>query len=197
MIGKLTGQIDEVGEGHVILDVNGVGYLVFASARTLARLGGKGSGAGLLIETHVREDHIHLYGFADAAERDWFRLLGTVQGVGARLALAILSTLEPQALADAISAADRASLTRAPGVGPKLAARVIAELKDKVGAAPVARPAFAAAGRGAGEDAISALVNLGYRRGEAFGAVNHALQRLGPEAPVEALITAGLKELSA
>jgi Holliday junction DNA helicase RuvA len=119
-----------------------------------------------------------------------------VQGVGAKLALAILSTLEPQALADAIASEDRASVTRAPGVGPKLATRIIAELKDKVGA-EIVRPAFAQAGRGAAEDAVSALVNLGYRRGEAFGAVSHAVQRLGPDAGVEQLITAGLKELAA
>ena len=145
----------------------------------------------------MREDHIHLYGFADTVERDWFRLLTTVQGVGAKVALSILSALEPKMLADAIASEDRASVTRAPGVGPKLATRIIAELRDKVASAVVVRPDFAGAARGASEDAISALVNLGYRRGEAFGAVSHAVQRLGADAQVEALITAGLKELAA
>jgi Holliday junction DNA helicase RuvA len=195
MIARLTGIIDSIGEDYAVIDVAGVGYLVFCSARTLRNLA-VGRSASLPTETHVREDHIHLYGFADNFERDWFRLLTTVQGVGAKLALAILSTLEPQALADAIASGDRASVTRAPGVGPKLATRIITELKDKVGA-EIVRPAFANTARGAAEDAVSALVNLGYRRGEAFGAVSHAVQRLGPDAGVEQLITAGLKELAA
>jgi len=196
MIARLTGIIDSIGEDHVVIDVAGVGYLVFCSARTL-RLLAVGKSASLPTETHVREDHIHLYGFADTVERDWFRLLTTVQGVGAKVALSILSALEPKMLADAIASEDRASVTRAPGVGPKLATRIIAELRDKVASAVVLRPDFAGAARGASEDAISALVNLGYRRGEAFGAVSHAVQRLGADAQVEALITAGLKELSA
>ena len=196
MIARLTGIIDSIGEDHVVIDVAGVGYLVFCSARTL-RLLAVGKSASLPTETHVREDHIHLYGFADTVERDWFRLLTTVQGVGAKVALSILSALEPKMLADAIASEDRASVTRAPGVGPKLATRIIAELRDKVASAVVVRPDFAGAARGASEDAISALVNLGYRRGEAFGAVSHAVQRLGADAQVEALITAGLKELSA
>jgi Holliday junction DNA helicase RuvA len=196
VIARLTGIIDSIGEDHAVIDVAGVGYLVFCSSRTLRNLV-VGKSASLPTETHVREDHIHLYGFADNVEREWFRLLTTVQGVGAKLALSILSALEPKALADAIASEDRASVTRAPGVGPKLATRILAELKDKAGAAEIVRPAFANAARGAAEDAISALVNLGYRRGEAFGAVNHAVQRLGAEAQVEALITAGLKELSA
>src|SRR6478672_3133755 len=133
MIAKLTGLIDSTtGEGAV-LDVNGVGYLVFCSPRTLARLPAKGAPASLLIETHVREDHIHLYGFADLPERDWFRLLTTVQGVGAKLALAVLGVLGPDDLAHAIAAGDKASLSRPPGVGPKLAGRIAAELKDKAG----------------------------------------------------------------
>jgi len=176
------------------------GVAVEIQGNTVAVKGPKGELRRTLhTEMQVSEDSIRLIAFATAEERDWFRLLGTVQGVGAKLALAILSVFEPHALADAISAEDRATITRAPGVGPKLAARIVAELKDKAGAAPAARPAALAAGRGRGasEDAISALVNLGYRRGEAFGAVSHAMQRLGPEAPVEALITAGLKELSA
>jgi len=195
MIARLTGIVDSIGEDHAVIDVAGVGYLVFCSARTLRALT-VGKSASIPTETHVREDHIHLYGFGDTVERDWFRLLTTVQGVGAKLALAILSTSEPKALADAIMAEDRATVTRAPGVGPKLAARIIAELKDKVGSAEVVRPAFAGT-RGAAEDAVSALVNLGYRRGEAFGAVSHAVQRLGADAQLEQLITAGLKELSA
>jgi len=197
MIARLSGIVDSLGEDFAVIDVGGVGYLVFCSARTLRSLPPPGKAASLMTETHVREDHIHLYGFADTVERDWFRLLTTVQGVGAKLALSILSALDPAALADAVAAEDRASLTRAPGVGPKLAARIAAELKDKAGTAPVVRPAFAAAAAGPASDAVSALVNLGYRRGEAFGAVNQAMRRLGADAPVEALITAGLKELSA
>jgi len=196
VIARLTGIVDSIGEDHAVIDVAGVGYLVFCSARTLRALA-VGKSASIPTETHVREDHIHLYGFGDNVERDWFRLLTTVQGVGAKLALAILSAHEPKALADAILAEDRATVTRAPGVGPKLAMRIIAELKDKVGSAEIVRPAFAAAGRGTADDAISALVNLGYRRGEAFGAVSHAVQQLGADAKLEALITAGLKELSA
>jgi len=198
VIAKLTGMVDATGEDWAVIDVGGVGYQLFCSARTLRALPGRDRPATLFVETHVREDHIHLYGFADVLERDWFRLLTTVQGVGVRGALAVLSVGAPDAIADAILAEDRATLTRAPGVGPKLAARIIAELKDKVGEARIARPAFAAAEpKGAATDAVSALVNLGYRRGEAFGAVSQAMRRLGAEAPVEALITAGLKELSA
>ena len=201
MIARLTGILDSIGPDWAVIDVAGVGYLIFCSARTLRRLPPPGGAVSVSVETHVREDHIHLYGFVDLTERDWFRLLTTVQGVGARHALAILSVNEPEALTDAILAGDRVSLTRAAGVGPKLAARILAELKDKVaGDLVVARPAFAAAASGpAGSvhDAVSALVNLGYRRGEAFGAVSHAAQLLGADAPVEALITAGLKELSA
>lgn len=196
MIAKLTGLIDATtGEG-VVLDVNGVGYLVFCSPRTLARLPAKGAPASLLIETHVREDHIHLYGFADVAERDWFRLLTTVQGVGAKLAQAVLGVLGPDDLAHAIAAADKASLARAPGVGQKLAGRIAAELKDKVGAVALGPAIAALPERGAEADAVSALVNLGYRRAEAFEAVAAATRRLGGSAQVDQLIKAGLKELS-
>jgi Holliday junction DNA helicase RuvA len=195
MIARLTGIVDSVGDDHAVIDVAGVGYLVFCSTRTLRALT-VGKSASVPTEMHVREDHIHLYGFADMVERDWFRLLTTVQGVGAKLALAILSALDPKKLADAIVAEDRAAV-RAPGVGPKLAARIVAELKDKIDTAEIVRPSFAGAPRGAAEDAVSALVNLGYRRGEAFGAVSHAIQRLGADAQLEQLITAGLKELSA
>ncbi len=205
MIARLTGIVDSTGEEWAVIDVGGVGYLVFCSARTLRRLPAAGGQASVAVETHVREDHIHLYGFADAAERDWFRLLTTVQGVGARHALSVLSVTEPEALVDAILAGDRAAFTRAAGVGPKLAARILAELKDKVADAVVAAsPGLAAVTASAAMglagplgDAVSALVNLGYRRGEALGAVSHAAQQLGADAPVEALITAGLKELSA
>ncbi len=193
----LAGIVDQSGADSLVLDVNGVGYLVFASARTLARAPGRGEPMRLLIETHVREDHIHLYGFADESERGWFRLLTTVQGVGARLALAILSVLAPDALAAAIMAQDKAALARADGVGPKLAARVVNELRDKVGGIALG-PAAAgtpAAPAGAAADAVSALVNLGYSRTDAFTAVAQAAKRLGAEAKIDALIRAGLQEL--
>ncbi len=207
MIGKLTGRIDTVEEDRCLIDVGGVGYLVFASARTLGQVA-PGQAAALLIETHVREDHIHLYGFAERGEREWFRLLSTVQGVGARVALAILSVLSPDELATAVAAQDKAAVARANGVGPKLAGRIVAELKDKAGALVFhgGRPlATGAAGAAAppsdglaqtAEDAVSALVNLGYRRTEAFAAVAAASRELGPEAKLDALIRAGLKELA-
>ncbi len=206
MIGKLSGLMDSSGAGWAIVDVSGVGYVVHCSGRGFAALPGQGEPVSLWIETHVREDHIHLYGFPEAAERDWFRLLSTVQGVGARMALAILSVLAPDELIQAIAAQDQRALTRANGVGPKLAARIVRELKDKAGqfalgpAAALAGAAASNGGAGAAplsEDAISALVNLGYQRGEAFGAVAHATRSLGAEAPLEAVIKAGLKELSA
>ena len=203
MIAKLSGILDSIGEDWAVIDVGGVGYLIFCSARTLAHLPGRGEAVSVSVETHVREDHIHLYGFFEPAERDWFRLLTTVQGVGARVGLAILSVLGPRELADAILSQDKAMVTRANGVGPKLAQRIVSELKDKVGTiaafAPVAVAAAAAEGpgRAAVDDAVSALVNLGYRRGDAFGAVTGAMRTLGEEAPVEALIRAGLKELGA
>ncbi|HEX9489092.1 MAG TPA: Holliday junction branch migration protein RuvA [Stellaceae bacterium] len=198
MIAMLAGIVEQRGTDSLVLDVNGVGYLVFASARTLGRVPARGEPLRLLVETHVREDHIHLYGFADEAERSWFRLLTTVQGVGARLGLAILSVLAPDALATAILAQDKAALARADGVGPKLATRIASELKDKVGgialgpaAASVGAPAGAAAA-----DAVSALVNLGYSRSDAFGAVTQAAKRLGEAAKIDTLIRVGLQELS-
>lgn len=213
MIGKLSGRIDEVGEGHLLVDVGGVGYLVFCSAKTLARLGQTGTAASLLIETHVREDHIHLYGFADGAERAWFRLLGTVQGVGSRVALAILSTLSPQQLTQAVAAQDKQALGRAQGVGPKLAQRIATELKDKIGGlalgpaaalavapggegAAAAVPAAAGALGAAADDAVLALEGLGYRRMEAFTAVAAAQRALGEGAAVADLLKAALKELA-
>ncbi len=200
MIAKLTGILDYIGADAAIVDVGGVGYLVFASTRTLGQLQ-PGAAARLLIETHVREDHIHLYGFTDAAERDWFRLLTTVQGVGAKVALAILSAVAANDLTLAIVAQDKAMLARAEGVGPKLAARIVNELRDKVGgmalaATNAAAPAPAANDPGVTGDAVSALVNLGYRRAEAFGAVAAASRRLGGDAKVDALIRAGLQELA-
>ncbi len=206
MIGKLTGLVDSAGEDWVVVDVSGVGYLVHCSNRTLANLSGVGESVSLLIETHVREDHIHLYGFLQAAEQDWFGLLSTVQGVGVKVALAILSVLPPSELIQTIAAQDKRALTRANGVGGKLAGRIVAELMDKAGklalgpaAALVGGTAPAAPGGAPvlSEDAISVLVNLGYRRGEAFGAVAQATRELGLEAPLEAVIKAGLKELSA
>ena len=199
MIGKLTGSIDSTGEDWAIIDVGGVGYLVFCSRRSLGLLPAAGGSASLLIETHVREDHIHLFGFAEPAERDWYRLLIGVQGVGAKMALAILSVLSPADLMQAIAAQDKASLSRASGVGPKLAGRIASELKDKAGGialGPVALANGAPAPGGISEDAVSALVNLGYRRAEAFTAVAKAMGELGGEASVEALIKAGLKELA-
>ena len=200
MIAKLTGVIDSKGSDTAIVDVGGVGYQVFCSTRSLNRLPAAGGAISLFIETHVREDHIHLYGFIDAAEREWFRLLTTVQGVGAKLALAILSVLSSGDLTQAILVQDKASLTRASGVGPKLAARIVAELKDKVGGialGPVAPVAGGTEPTGPVADAVSALINLGYRRTEAFGAVAQASKRLGPNAALDVLIKAGLKELSA
>jgi Holliday junction DNA helicase RuvA len=208
MIAKLSGIVDQVvsdkmGADGAVIDVGGVGYLVFCSGRTLGLLPGMGQPAKLLIETHVREDHIHLYGFIDTAERDWFRLLTTVQGVGARLALAILSAVAPDALTMVIVAKDQKMLARADGVGPRLAARIVNELQNKVGGLTLAAPASAAkaalpAGSvdGAIADAVSALENLKFGRAEAFGAVSAAARRLGAEAKVEALIAAGLRDLS-
>ena len=200
MIALLTGRIDQLTEGSCVLDVNGVGYLVQASTRTLAALPQPPATARLLIETHVREDAIQLYGFADPAERDWFRLLTTVQGVGAKVALSVLSALSPRDLVGAIAAGDRASLTRASGVGPRLAVRLLTELREKAGAMPTSAPGLAVTptGRPAGvaEDAISALTNLGYRRPEAQPVVARVVERLGDAAALDAVIREALKELA-
>ena len=204
MIAKLTGLVDSLAADGCVVDVGGVGYLAFASSRTLDRLA-VGQPAVLHIETHVREDHIHLFGFIDLAERDWFRLLTGVQGVGGRVALAILGTLDPDRLSMAIVAQDKALLTQADGVGPKLAGRIVAELKDKAGAGPftAALPEGLAVAREGGSeaagpsaDAISALVNLGYGRADAVGAVAAAARQIGGVPEVEALIPAALKELA-
>jgi Holliday junction DNA helicase RuvA len=204
MIGKLKGIIDSYGEDFVILDVHGVGYVVQCSSRTLQKLPQAGEAASLSIETHVREDAIRLYGFASDGERDWFRLLQSVQGVGAKVALAILGVLSPGELATALATQDKAMVGRAPGVGPKLAQRIVSELKDKA-------PAFASIDptvmRLAGEDeaktapkpvqdAISALVNLGYGRPQAAAAVAASVKELGESAETPALIRRGLKELA-
>ena len=198
MIAQLTGRVEALEEGRCIIDVNGVGYLVHASTRTLSALPASPEVARLLVETHVREDAILLYGFADSAERDWFRLLTTVQGVGGRVALSVLSALSPSDLVSAIASGDRASLTRAPGVGARLAVRLLTELRDKAGAMPSA-PGFALSRPvtgGVAEDAISALINLGYRRPEVQPVVARTIERLGDAAPLDALLRDSLKELA-
>jgi holliday junction DNA helicase RuvA len=195
MIAMLAGLVDRAADDGLVLDVNGVGYLVFASSRTLAKAPARGEPLRLLIETHVREDHIHLYGFADEAEREWFRLLTTVQGVGARIALAILSALSPEALATAIAAQDKAALTEADGVGPKLGQRIVSELKDKVGGIALGPGGAAPPPLPAASEAVSALVNLGYPRGDAHAAIAAASRRLGSAASLDALVRSGLKDL--
>ena len=204
MIGKLKGLIDSYGEDFVILDVNGVGYVVQCSARTLQKLPRQGEAASLAIETQVREDAIRLFGFTSDAERDWFRLLQTVQGVGSKVALAILGVMGPGELATAIASQDKASVGRAQGVGPKLAARIVAELKDKAPAFGHVDPLvakFAAEDEDKSapapvRDAISALVNLGYGRPQAAAAVAASVKALGESAQTSALIRQGLKELA-
>jgi Holliday junction DNA helicase RuvA len=204
MIGKLTGTVDSVGEDYLVLDVHGVGYLVHCSARTLQDLPATGQTVALAIETYVREDQIRLFGFFSVAEREWFRLLQTVQGVGAKVALAILSTLKPADLATAIAMRDKASITRTPGVGPKVAERIVTELKDKAPGLAAVDPAVARL-TGAVEDkraprpvtdAISALVNLGYGQPQATAAVAAAAREAGEDADTARLIRIGLKELS-
>jgi Holliday junction DNA helicase RuvA len=202
MIARLVGIIEAPERDRVVVDVNGVGYLLRASSRTLAALP-VGARATLLVEMILREDAIELYGFASAMERDWFRLLTTVQGVGAKVALSLLSALPIEGLARAIADGDRTMICRADGVGPKLANRIASELKDKaasLGTAPaVAKtrvPGDDSGNAGAAEDAVSALVNLGYRRPEAQAAIDRALARLDDNARAETLIAAGLRELA-
>lgn len=204
MIGKLKGTIDEIGEDHVIVDVHGVGYVAFCSARTLGNLPGAGEAVVLHIETYVREDMIRLFGFQTHLEREWFRLLQSVQGVGAKVALAVLGTMPPSDLANAIALRDIAMVSRAPGVGKKVAERIVTELKNKA-------PAFAGEASGTiglkqelGEgvapapvtDAVSALTNLGYSRDMAANAVAAALKLAGEGADSAKLIRLGLKELA-
>ena len=198
MIAKLTGRVEQIEADRCVIDVNGVGYLVQASTRTLAALPA-GQVATVLVEMQVREDAISLFGFAEPAEREWFRLLTTVQGVGARVALNSLSALSPRDLVGAIQAGDRGALTRASGVGAKLAVRLLTELREKAGAMPSGigfSPVLPPPVGGVAADALSALVNLGYRRAEAAAAVDRVLKRLGEDAPLDALIREGLQELA-
>ena len=198
MIALLTGRLDQLEADRCVIDVAGVGYLVHASTRTLAALPPPPAITRVLVETQVREDAITLYGFADPAERDWFRLLVTVQGVGARVALNILSALSPADLVNAIAGQDRASLTRAAGVGAKLAVRLLTELRDKAGTMPTATglPAPALPSGGLEADALSALANLGYRRAEAQPAVAAVLARLGDAAGIDEILRESLKALA-
>jgi holliday junction DNA helicase RuvA len=204
MIGKLKGVVDSFGEDYLILDVHGVGYVVYCSSRTLQGLPRPGEAAVLAIETQVREDAIRLFGFRSDSERDWFRLLQTIQGVGAKVALAILSTFDVGTLATAISLQDKSAVARAPGVGPKLAARIVAELKDKSPAFSGADPAAIALvdsleDRRAPQpvqDAVSALVNLGYGQAQAASAVAAAVTASGDPGDTGKLIRFALKELA-
>ena len=204
MIGKLKGTIEEIGEDHVLVDVHGVCYVAYCSARTLSRIGSAGEAVVLFIETYVREDQLKLFGFLSALEREWFNLLQSVQGVGAKVALAVLSVLTPGELANAIALQDKTAVSRAPGVGPKVAMRIVTELKNKA-------PAFAGdAGQNIGlkqelgegvasqpvADAVSALANLGYSRDQAANAVAAALKAAGEGADSAKLIRLGLKELA-
>src|SRR5215831_297188 len=204
MIGKLKGIIDSYGEDYIVLDVNGVGYLVQCSARTLQELPGAGQPVALSIETYVREDQIRLFGFLTDVEREWFRLLQTVQGVGAKVALSVLGTLKHNELASAIAMRDKAMITRAPGVGPKVAERIVTELKDKSPALAAVDPAVVRL-VGAVEDkrapqpvsdAVSALVNLGYGGPQAASAVAAAARNAPAGADAASLIRLGLKELA-
>ncbi|RYC11659.1 Holliday junction branch migration protein RuvA [Ciceribacter ferrooxidans] len=204
MIGKLKGTIEEIGSDYALIDVHGVCYIAHCSSRTLSKLGSAGEAAVLFIETYVREDQLKLFGFLTALEREWFNLLQSVQGVGTKVALAVLSTLTPSELANAIALQDKTSISRAPGVGPKVAVRIVTELKNKA-------PAFAGEAAGTiglkqelGEgvapapvsDAVSALTNLGYSREQAANAVAAALKTAGEGADSAKLIRLGLKELS-
>src|ERR1700756_5352991 len=203
MIGKLKGVIDSYGEDHVVLDVNGVGYLVHCSTRTLQALPGTGEPVTLAIETHVREDQIRLFGFETDAEREWFRLLQTVQGVGAKVALSVLGTLKPAELASAIALRDKAMVARTPGVGPKVAERIVTELKDKAPAYADVDPAVIRLSDAVEEkraprpvsDAVSALVNLGYGQPQAAAAIAAAARSAGEKAETAQLIRTGVKEL--
>jgi holliday junction DNA helicase RuvA len=204
MIGKLKGVIDSYGEDFIVVDVNGVGYLVHCSARTLQALPAVGQPVTLAIETYVREDQIRLFGFLGDVEREWFRLLQTVQGVGTRVALSVLSTLTPADLASAIALRDKAAVARTPGVGPKVAERVVTELKDKAPAYADLDPAVVRFSGAVEEkrapqpvaDAVSALVNLGYGQPQAAVAIAAAARNAGEKAETAQLIRLGLKELA-
>jgi Holliday junction DNA helicase RuvA len=203
MIGKLTGMIDEIGTDFAVIDVGGVGYVVHCAARVLSGLPQPGNRATLFVETQMREDAIKLFGFTTSEEREWFRLLQTVQGVGAKVALSILSTQSVSDLARAVAFEDKASVGRAQGVGPKLAARIVAELKDK--AATISAPMHVVQGgavvsiqrpAGAAAEAVSALVNLGYAQAQASQAIATVVAREGKELPLQTLIREGLRALS-
>lgn len=203
MIGKLKGTIDEIGDDYVLVDVHGVCYVAYCSGRTLSKLGSVGEACVLFIETYVREDQLKLFGFQTALEREWFNLLQSVQGVGAKVALAVLSTLTPPELANAIALQDKTVVSRAQGVGPKVAIRIVTELKNKA-------PAFAGEAINIGfkqeigegvaaapvADAVSALTNLGYSRDQAANAVAAAMKTAGEDADSAKLIRFGLRELS-
>ncbi len=204
MIGKLKGLIEFYGQDSVIVDVNGVGYEVHCSARTLQELPGIGQSTALSIETHVREDQIRLFGFITEIEREWFRLLQTVQGVGAKVALSVLGTLKASELASAIAMRDKAMVARAPGVGPKVAERIVTELKDKAPAYTNIDPALVRLSGALDDkrapapvtDALSALVNLGYAQAQAAAAIAAAVRNAGEGAETTTLIRLGLKELA-
>jgi len=204
MIGKLKGVIDSYGEDHVIVDVGGVGYVVHCSARTLQALPAQGERVMLAIETYVREDQIRLFGFVAEIEREWFRLLQTVQGVGTKVALSILGTLKATELASAVATRDKAMIARSPGVGPKVAERICSELKDRAPAFASVDPAVIRLSGAVEErrapqpvtDAVSALVNLGYGQPQAAAAIATAAQSAGEGADTARLIRLGLKELA-
>jgi Holliday junction DNA helicase RuvA len=204
MIGKLKGLIESYGQDSVIVDVNGVGYEVHCSARTLQELPGLGQPATLSIETHVREDQIRLFGFVTEIEREWFRLLQTVQGVGAKVALSVLGTLKPSELASAVAMRDKAMVARAPGVGPKVAERIVTELKDRAPAYTNVDPALVRLSGALDDkrapapvtDAVSALVNLGYAQAQAAAAIAAAARSAGEGAETTTLIRLGLRELA-
>jgi Holliday junction DNA helicase RuvA len=204
MIGKLTGIVDSFGKDWTVLDVHGVGYHVFCSAKTLEALPARGAAATLFIETQIREDQIRLVGFMSEVEREWFRLLLTVQGVGSKVALAVLGTLNAAELASAVALQDKAMIARTPGVGPKVAARIAAELKDRAPGitgvdAGVLRLQSQLAGKIApkpASEAVSALVNLGYGQMQASAAIAAAMREAGEDAETARLIRLGLKELA-
>jgi holliday junction DNA helicase RuvA len=204
MIGKLKGIVDSYGDDFIILDVGGVGYQVHCSVRTLQALPSPGMGATLSIETHVREDHIKLYGFASDSEREWFRLLQTVQGVGSKVAMSVLGTLKPSELASAVVMRDKATVARTPGVGPKVAERIVTELKDKAPAFTSIDPGVIHLSGALDEmrapkpvtEAVSALVNLGYGQPQAAAAIAAASRDAGEAAETAQLIKLGLRELA-
>ncbi|MBB43674.1 MAG: Holliday junction branch migration protein RuvA [Rhodospirillaceae bacterium] len=200
MIAKLSGVVEDIGQDEVIIDVNGVGYLVFCSSRTLSKLTKSKTAVSLFIVTHVREDHIHLYGFEDKLEKEWFNLLTTVQGVGAKVGLAILGVLSPTEIASSLMLQDKVALSQAQGVGSRLAERIISELKDKFSGIPLNSDMdyseTSTLKKVEITDAVSALVNLGYRQTDAFVAVSKVVHEFDPKVGVEELVRAALKDLS-